>query len=350
LRDSEIINSQIEESEDPLFLKADQDLLNLSNRIQDNNPIYHPTLYRYPLLDYKKFIFIDSIWNGHVFTYENTGLHVLYTRGREKYKAAWDILATVLGKWSILDFMEGPVKKECCATDPYGIECYDAYPASFKRNIVLVDDKNRPFDIISLDFTLILMGAMGKPKMREFSAHIGETRNISLLQSVFDLLNSKICLIPTGSCVNFWEKNFQNKLVDESNKHKKTVNAFLHLVDEEYTGQKLLALYKDLPHLPYGSGLKSLIFAWLDGDLSEDLEFEKWLLGGRSKKVFQLFTREKTTLQKGFEDKLESILQKEFDYKKHRPFPAWSPVRSKTYENRKFFERELGWFINYKKL
>lgn len=334
MRDRDGLNYELEESEDPLFLKADQSLLALSNQLSDNNYLYHPHIHRYPFLEYKKFIFVDI------------DSEVLCTRGRKKYEAAWNLLAKVLDKWSIDEFMEGAVEQEYLTHDYYGEECYIGEPAIFNRNIVLVDEENKPFDIVPLQFCMTLIGARGKPEIKEFAVNLGSVEAVSLLQGVFDLLGSKICLMPTDSCVHAWENYLAKERNDEKTRNKKTIESFFHLIDDGYSEQDLMLLYKNLPRLPYGSGLKRFISGWLDGDLSRDLELEKWLLGGRSEEIYKFFIKDNHSLKERFEEMLGKIPQ-------HNPLVSgamagWSPIYINSKINKRDFEKELEWFRKLK--
>lgn len=324
------------EGEDPLLINADETLTALCSTINERTKTpkmtFHPFLHRYDLTVYDKHIFVNE--DGF-----------LFSKGPKKYRAAWDMLADVLGKWTAEEFINGPIEKRCVSHDPDGHRYYLTDPVIFERNIVITDEENDPVAAIPLQFHVILAGSCDNPDIEEFSVCVEDPKNISLLQGVLDRLESKICLTPTDGLVRQWESEHFKRLECCRKEYDKMTGAFLRILDDEHEQEDIIPLHRHLPVLPYGSGLKRFISTWLEKEtLSFDLGFEKWLLEGRSEEILRRFSNDRPDLGGTFKTMLRKLLNKVHETGLPSQFPEWTQAYREYTENKIVLKKELEWF------
>ena len=324
------------EGEDPLLISADETLTALCSTINERakNPkmTFHPFSHRYELTEYDRHIFV----NEDCF---------LFSQGTKKYRAAWDMLSDALGKWTADEFLKGPIGKRCVSHDLDGHRYYLTDPVIFERNIVITDEGNHPVAAVPLQFHVILAGNCDKPDIEEFSVCVEDPKNISLLQGVLDRLGSKICLTPSDGLVRQWESEHFKRLEDCRKDRDKMTGAFLRILDEDHEQEDIIPLHRHLPPLPYGSGLKRFISAWLEKEtLSFDLGFEKWLLEGRSGEICRRFSNDRPDLGNTLKTMLRKILNKLHETGLPPQFPEWTPAYREYTENKMVLKKELEWF------
>ncbi|NLD05268.1 MAG: hypothetical protein GX672_05155 [Synergistaceae bacterium] len=324
------------EGEDPLLVSADEPLTTLSSTINElaKTPkmTFHPFSHRYEPTEYDKHIFVNE--DGF-----------LFSQGTKKYRAAWDMLSDALGKWTTVEFINGPIEKRCVSHDPDGLRYYLTDPVIFERNIVIADEESGPVAAVNLQFHVILAGSCDKPDIEEFSVCVEDPKNISLLQGVLDRLGSKICLTPTDGPVRQWESEHFKRFEDCRKEHDKMTGAFLRILNDDDEQVDIMPLHRHLPTLPYGSGLKRFISAWLEKEaLSFDLGFEKWLLEGRSEEILRCFSNDHPDLDAKFKTMLRKILNKVHETGLPAQFPEWTPTYREYRENKSVLKKELEWF------
>ena len=324
------------EGEDPLLVRADETLTALCITMNEHKKTpkmtFHPFSHRYEPTEYNKRIFVNE--DGF-----------LFSQGPKKYRAAWDMLADALGKWTVNGFINGPIEKKCISHEPGGYRYYLTDPVIFERNIVITDEENSPAAAVPLQFHVILAGRCDKPDIEEFSVCVEDPKNISLLQGVLDRLGTKICLTPTDGLVRQWESEHFKRLEDCRKDRDKMTKAFLRILDEGHEQDDILPLHRHLPVLPYGSGLKRFICSWLEKEtISFDLGFEKWLLEGRSEEMCRRFSIDHPNLRAAFKKMLRKILNKVHETSVPAQFPVWTPAYREYKENKRVLEKELEWF------
>ena len=324
---------------DPLFIRADEGLAalcgKLDDRIKTPGIIYHPFLYRHELTWYEKQIFVND-----------DGL--LFSQGPKKYRAAWDLLSDALGKWTTDDFLRGPIEEECVSQDLLGNMRYFTDPVIYERNIVISGEEGAPTATVRLEFNVILAGSHEKPDIEEFAVCINDEADISLLQGVLDLMGAKIRLTPTDDLIRQWERGHFKKIEDNRKENEKIIKALLSILDDDRKPNEILYLYKDLPRLPFGCGLKKFICGWLDirskGDHFFDLGFERWLLEGRSEEICKRISEDRPDLADPFNRMLAKLLNKIRQPEGRPPFPRWTSIYKEYSENMAILEEELEWF------
>ena len=331
----------VEAGKDPLLIRADQDLAALCGKLDDrlkaSGIIYHPFLYRHEPTWYEKQIFVND-----------DGL--LFSQGPKKYRAAWDLLSDALGKWTTYDFLRGPIEEEGVLLDPLGKRYYFTDPIIYNRSIVISGGKDGPTATAELEFNVILAGSHEKPDIEEFAVCINDMADISLLQGVLDHLGAKIRLTPTEDLIRQREYEHFKRLEEYRKENEKITKAFLSVIDDDRKPKEIFYLYKDLPRLPFGCGLKKFICAWLDnrsnGNDFSELGFERWMLEGRSEEICKRISEDWPDLIGPFNTMLAKLLNKIRRPDDRPPFNIRDPRYREYNKNKPVIEKELAWLCN----
>ena len=232
--------------------------------------------------------------------------------------------------------------------DPLGKRYYFTDPIIYNRSIVISGGKDGPTATAELEFNVILAGSHEKPDIEEFAVCINDMADISLLQGVLDHLGAKIRLTPTEDLIRQREYEHFKRLEEYRKENEKITKAFLSVIDDDRKPKEIFYLYKDLPRLPFGCGLKKFICAWLDnrsnGNDFSELGFERWMLEGRSEEICKRISEDWPDLIGPFNTMLAKLLNKIRRPDDRPPFNIRDPRYREYNANKSVIEKELAWF------
>ena len=310
-----------------LMLNADSNFLELWENYEG---IYHPFQYKRAVGDYKTHLYVNySPKNSESYWYE------IYSLKRKSCNDALAIMADAIDLANVTTLREAI----SFVDNETGDLCYDTW-----ESVTLCQD------IVGRDrvsWLTIWYEILITDTVETYSVGVKEKYELSLLQHALDQKKSTVCLIPSSSCIQEWDRENKTIIASQEKEFKRHTEAYMNLLNDAYKGD-LLKLCQILPSLPFGSGLMRIVKEWVGrGRLTDDLELEAWILKSHSKQIFN-FCKVNCPQNIPCLGEYFSALLNPDEKTNIKPATAgWPTPKYRRYKNnKKVIAEELAWFKN----